>query len=116
MLTLEPFSSPGTAPPITRCLGIDVSTRETSYEPFYRALVALRAEQAAARGFRYLWVNASDDSAPILQRLGLPAGAHHHARRRDAGALLIDIRVRGCHAPPHDCVDSAALSSAASAR
>ncbi|MCL2554598.1 MAG: GNAT family N-acetyltransferase [Actinomycetia bacterium] len=36
----------------------------------YRALVAHRAAQAAERGLRYLQVDASDDSRPILQRLG----------------------------------------------
>jgi GNAT superfamily N-acetyltransferase len=36
----------------------------------YRATVAYRAELAAARGFRYLEVDASDDSRPILERLG----------------------------------------------
>ncbi len=39
----------------------------------YRALVAARARSAAARGVRYLQVDASDDSAPILRRLGLAA-------------------------------------------
>ncbi|MET7485484.1 GNAT family N-acetyltransferase [Streptomyces sp. NPDC005538] len=39
----------------------------------YRALVATRAALAAARGVRYLHVDASDDSAPILQRLGFRA-------------------------------------------
>jgi GNAT superfamily N-acetyltransferase len=37
----------------------------------YRALVGRRAVQARDRGFRYLQVDASDDSRPILQRLGL---------------------------------------------
>jgi GNAT superfamily N-acetyltransferase len=36
----------------------------------YRGLVAQRANLAAARGFRYLQVDASDDSRPILERLG----------------------------------------------
>src|SRR5262249_30080038 len=36
----------------------------------YRALVAHRARLAAARGCRYVQVDASDDSNPILQRLG----------------------------------------------
>ncbi|MFB7634575.1 GNAT family N-acetyltransferase [Streptomyces sp. NPDC056149] len=36
----------------------------------YRALVARRAALAAARGFRYLQVDASDRSSPILSRLG----------------------------------------------
>jgi GNAT superfamily N-acetyltransferase len=36
----------------------------------YRALVTRRAQLAAARGVRYLQVDASSDSAPILQRLG----------------------------------------------
>jgi ribosomal protein S18 acetylase RimI-like enzyme len=36
----------------------------------YRALVAHRAAVAAARGYAYLQVDASDDSRPILQRLG----------------------------------------------
>ncbi len=39
----------------------------------YRALVAARAELAAARGVPYLQVDASDDSAPILRRLGFLA-------------------------------------------
>jgi len=36
----------------------------------FRALVAHRAALAAARGFRYLQVDASDDSRPIPRRLG----------------------------------------------
>jgi GNAT superfamily N-acetyltransferase len=36
----------------------------------YRALVARRAQLAAARGVRFLQVDASSDSSPILQRLG----------------------------------------------
>lgn len=39
----------------------------------YRALVAYRAQIAAARGIRYLHVDATDDSRPILQRLGFTA-------------------------------------------
>ena len=36
----------------------------------YRGMVAYRASLAARRGFRYLKVDASDDSRPILERLG----------------------------------------------
>jgi GNAT superfamily N-acetyltransferase len=36
----------------------------------YRATVAHRANLAAGRSFRYLEVDASDDSRPILERLG----------------------------------------------
>jgi GNAT superfamily N-acetyltransferase len=39
----------------------------------YRALVAVRAQRAAARGVEYLQVEASGDSAPILRRLGFRA-------------------------------------------
>lgn len=39
----------------------------------YRAMVARRARLAAARGVKYLQVDASEDSRPILQRLGLHA-------------------------------------------
>jgi GNAT superfamily N-acetyltransferase len=39
----------------------------------YRALAAARAQLAAARGVRYLQVDASRDSAPILRRLGFRA-------------------------------------------
>jgi GNAT superfamily N-acetyltransferase len=39
----------------------------------YRALVAYRAGLAAARGVRYLQVDATEDSRPILARLGLVA-------------------------------------------
>jgi GNAT superfamily N-acetyltransferase len=39
----------------------------------YRALVAERARLAAERGCRYMEVDASDDSRPILERLGFRA-------------------------------------------
>jgi hypothetical protein len=39
----------------------------------YRGLVARRARQAHGRGLRYLQVDASPDSRPILERLGLRA-------------------------------------------
>jgi hypothetical protein len=39
----------------------------------YRAIVARRANLAAGRGFRYLETDASDDSRPILERLGFTA-------------------------------------------
>lgn len=39
----------------------------------YRALVAQRARLAADRGYRYLQVDATDDSRPILQALGFEA-------------------------------------------
>jgi hypothetical protein len=35
-----------------------------------RALVAYRSKLAARRGLRYVEVDASDDSRPILERLG----------------------------------------------
>jgi GNAT superfamily N-acetyltransferase len=39
----------------------------------YRALVAYRANLAAARGTMYLQVDASDESRPILERIGFAA-------------------------------------------
>jgi len=39
----------------------------------YRALVAQRAKLAAKRGRRYIEVDASDESRPILERLGFVA-------------------------------------------
>ena len=39
----------------------------------YRALIAHRARIAVERGYRYLHVDASDQSAPILRRLGFTA-------------------------------------------
>lgn len=39
----------------------------------YRALVSYRARLAAARGYSLLQVDASDDSRPILERLGFVA-------------------------------------------
>lgn len=41
----------------------------------YKALVAHRANLAVARGCKYVQVDASDDSKPILRRLGLLAVA-----------------------------------------
>ncbi|MCA1221536.1 GNAT family N-acetyltransferase [Streptomyces sp. 8L] len=39
----------------------------------YRAVVAQRARIAARRGYRFLQVDASEDSRPILERLGFAA-------------------------------------------
>jgi hypothetical protein len=39
----------------------------------YKALVAVRAQLAVAQGIRYLQVDASEDSRPILERLGFLA-------------------------------------------
>ncbi|WP_371775231.1 GNAT family N-acetyltransferase [Streptomyces sp. NBC_01438] len=39
----------------------------------YRALIAFRTRIAAERGYRYLQVDATEDSRPILQRLGFTA-------------------------------------------
>jgi ribosomal protein S18 acetylase RimI-like enzyme len=39
----------------------------------YRSLVAYRANLAVERGYRFLQVDASDDSRPILERLGFVA-------------------------------------------
>ncbi len=36
----------------------------------YRGLVAVRAALAVSEGYKYLQVDASDDSRPILERLG----------------------------------------------
>ncbi|MEV8633849.1 GNAT family N-acetyltransferase [Streptosporangium sp. NPDC051023] len=47
--------------------------REWRGRGIYRALVTQRARRAVARGVRYLHVDASDDSAPILHRLGFQA-------------------------------------------
>lgn len=41
----------------------------------YKALVAYRANLAVARGYKYVQIDASDDSKPILRRLGLLAVA-----------------------------------------
>jgi GNAT superfamily N-acetyltransferase len=47
--------------------------REWRRRGIYRALVAKRAAQAAGRSFPYLLVDASDESRPILERLGFAA-------------------------------------------
>lgn len=47
--------------------------REWRGRGIYRALVAARARLAVTRGVRYLQVDASSDSAPILGRLGFRA-------------------------------------------
>lgn len=49
----------------------------------YRALVAYRAQQAAARGYRYLQVDASPESQSILTRLGFIALARTTPYRWD---------------------------------
>jgi GNAT superfamily N-acetyltransferase len=47
--------------------------REWRRRGIYRATVAYRANLAAERGCRYLETDASDDSRPILERLGFVA-------------------------------------------
>lgn len=47
--------------------------REWRGRGIYRVLVAYRARLAAARGIRYLQVDATEDSRPILERLGFTA-------------------------------------------
>jgi GNAT superfamily N-acetyltransferase len=49
------------------------TVRELRGRGIYRALVARRAQLACARGVRYLQVDASDDSLPILLNLGFQA-------------------------------------------
>ena len=48
-------------------------SRAIEVADIYRALVARRAAIANERGIRYLQVDASDDSRPILERLGFLA-------------------------------------------
>lgn len=52
----------------------------------YRALVAKRAAEARARGFRFLTVDASSESRPILQRLGFRVLTTTTPYVREAGA------------------------------
>ncbi|WP_097323050.1 GNAT family N-acetyltransferase [Paractinoplanes atraurantiacus] len=51
----------------------------------YRAMIAARAREAVARGFRLLHVDASPDSAPILRRHGFHqiTTATHYQRVKD---------------------------------
>ncbi|CAG6391547.1 Acetyltransferase (GNAT) family protein [Actinacidiphila cocklensis] len=49
------------------------TVKEWRGKGIYRALVAHRARIAADQGYRYLQVDASEDSRPILQRLGFAA-------------------------------------------
>ena len=44
--------------------------REWRGRGLFRALVAHRADAAASRGYRYLYVTASSQSRPVLERLG----------------------------------------------
>ncbi|WP_333768447.1 GNAT family N-acetyltransferase [Streptomyces sp. IBSBF 2435] len=49
------------------------TVKEWRGKGIYRALVAHRARIAASHGYRFLQVDASDDSRPILRRLGFAA-------------------------------------------
>jgi GNAT superfamily N-acetyltransferase len=62
------FSQPG-ADSFARLLG-GATLPPWRRRGIYRALVAARAQRATARGVTYLHVDASDDSAPVLRRLG----------------------------------------------
>jgi GNAT superfamily N-acetyltransferase len=62
----------------------------------YRALVAHRARLAAERGCRYLEVDASDESRPILERLGFVAFS------RSSSALPPRLPLRAQRGKQHD--------------
>jgi GNAT superfamily N-acetyltransferase len=53
----------------------------------FRSLVAYRARRARDRGYRYLQVDASEDSRPILERLGFTALARTTPFVRPAGLI-----------------------------
>ena len=56
-----------------------------------------RARIAAERGYRYLQVDASDESRPILRRLGFVALSTNAVRVRALGRLSDDRAERGQH-------------------
>jgi GNAT superfamily N-acetyltransferase len=70
----------------------------------FRSLVAYRAAQAAGRGYRYLQVDASPDSRPILERLGFTQLATTTPYRW-LPSLLSERAVVG--GPPDDCSNQA---------
>jgi hypothetical protein len=55
------------------CLWGGSTLAEWRRKGIYKALVAIRARRAVELGYRYMQVDASDDSSPILQRLGFVA-------------------------------------------
>ena len=59
--------------PGTRVAGLWGGSTLAAYRGrgIYRALVAARAQRALDLGYSFLQVDASDDSRPILERLGL---------------------------------------------
>jgi GNAT superfamily N-acetyltransferase len=59
--------------PGTSCAGLWGGSTLPEYRGrgIYRALVRIRANEAARRGYRLLQVDATDDSRPILEHLGL---------------------------------------------
>ena len=61
---------PRAAPTSRRC-GAAAPSRPYRRPRHLQALVSRRADEAAERGFRFLQVDASPDSRPILERLGL---------------------------------------------
>ena len=70
-VTTDKRHSQGTARPSRRRPRLITGGFWNQSAPFYRALVALRAQVAVERGVKYLLVDASDDSSPSLQRLGM---------------------------------------------
>ena len=60
----------------------------------YRAIVAYRANLAVLRGFRYLQVDAMDNSRPILERLGFIAVTTTTPFIWSPPTLVKDTRVR----------------------
>ena len=67
---LDPLRAPA---PSSATLWGGATLPEWRRRGIYRATVAYRANLAAERGFRYLETDASDDSRPILERLGFIA-------------------------------------------
>ena len=71
-LEMRPGPGPGAAP-LSDFAGLwgGATVADWRGRGIYRSLVRLRAEHAAAEGIPYLQVDASPDSRPILERLGL---------------------------------------------
>jgi GNAT superfamily N-acetyltransferase len=58
----------------------------------YRALVAIRAQEARRRGFRFLTVDASPMSRPILETLGFRCISYANEFRWPAGRSPIELQ------------------------
>jgi GNAT superfamily N-acetyltransferase len=72
---------------------------------YYTALLAVRAQEAIRRGYRYLTIDASPMSRPIVERHGFQFLVHTHPCKWTPPTEPVNSRLSGPNSEPRDRQD-----------